>query len=272
MISLQDAVAETLQAVRDTVSRKAQTGATTGFPQVDFLTRGMRSGSLTVLASHPSMGKTTFALNVVHNLLEQKPETPILYCSQRCPMELTFRWLSIFSGVSLSVYYDGNRRVNEIEKVLDSEAENRKYPLFFADCRVAEDAFFMEIAAWCTKNRPQLLIFDTVRRRELARVKRFALELDLPVLALVHCAGIMAGEMEAADTVLRLANDRSDDDFDTAYDPDGKKPIVLVVEKNRFGLCGVCKLDYFPKTLRFEDASFVVDPAYAPRTTKTPGR
>ena len=106
MKTLKDAMKEAMQIMLDTVSWKEPEGITTGYPHFDQLVRGLRPGSLTVLASRPSLGKTAFALNIVHNLMGRKPETPLLYCSSLSSTELSFRLLTIFSGVTCSFDHD----------------------------------------------------------------------------------------------------------------------------------------------------------------------
>lgn len=41
------------------------TGLSTGFLELDNKTYGMQAGDLIIVAARPSMGKTTFAMNLV---------------------------------------------------------------------------------------------------------------------------------------------------------------------------------------------------------------
>ncbi|MTV44697.1 DnaB-like helicase C-terminal domain-containing protein, partial [Streptococcus pneumoniae] len=43
------------------------TGLTTGFPVLDELTLGLHPKELVIVGGVPSMGKTTFAMNIVEN-------------------------------------------------------------------------------------------------------------------------------------------------------------------------------------------------------------
>ncbi len=45
------------------------TGLTTGFLELDNKTSGMQPGDLIIVAARPSMGKTTFAMNLVESVL-----------------------------------------------------------------------------------------------------------------------------------------------------------------------------------------------------------
>ena len=145
MKTFKDALKESMQIMLDTISFNAPEGITTGYPEFDNLTRGMRKGSLTVLASLPSLGKTAFALNIVGNLMGRKPEMPILYCSGLSHTELSFRLLTILSGVVCG--YDQNHHGDEIARLTGCVAEQKNYPLFFEECGTS----FEKITEFCSK-------------------------------------------------------------------------------------------------------------------------
>ncbi len=64
----------------------ALTGLTTGFDDLDERTTGMQRGDLIIVAARPSMGKTTFAMNIVENALLSSNQ-PILVFSMEMPAE-----------------------------------------------------------------------------------------------------------------------------------------------------------------------------------------
>ncbi|MGL5297039.1 MAG: DnaB-like helicase N-terminal domain-containing protein, partial [Plesiomonas sp.] len=72
------------QILEDTVSRIEQlyqrphdgvTGVSTGFTDLDKKTAGLQSSDLIIVAARPSMGKTTFAMNLCENaaMMQEKP-------------------------------------------------------------------------------------------------------------------------------------------------------------------------------------------------------
>ena len=243
MISLKQSLSESVQIMLDTISFNAPEGITTGYPELDNLTRGMRKGSLTVLASPPSLGKTAFALNIVGNLMGRKPEMPILYCSGLSHTELAFRLLTILSGVVCG--YDRDHHGDEISRLTGCVDEQKNYPLFFEECGTS----FEKITGLCSEKHIGFLIFDPVRQESLTDLKRLALELDIPVLALVSLKRdkSTAEIMEAADTVLHLVRDRHETKNNQGA------PVSLVVARNRFGLCGTCRLNFIPQTMQFKN-------------------
>lgn len=243
MKTFKDALKESMQIMLDTISFNAPEGITTGYPELDNLTRGMRKGSLTVLASPPSLGKTAFALNIVRNLMGRKPEMPILYCSGLSHTELAFRLLTILSGVTCG--YDRDHHGDEITRLTGCVDEQKNYPLFFEECGKP----FEKISGLCSEKHIGFLILDPAWQESLAELRRLAQELDIPVLALVSLkrSESTAEIMEAADTVIHLVRDRHE-----IKNGQGA-PVSLIVARNRFGLCGTCRLNFIPQTMQFEN-------------------
>jgi len=239
MITLKESLADAMQIMLDTISFNAPEGITTGYPELDNLTRGMRKGSLTVFASPPSLGKTAFALNIIGNLMRRKPEIPVLYCSGLSHTELTFRLLAILSGVTCG--YDRDLHGEEITRLTECITERKNYPLFFEENGIS----FEKITGLCPENHIGFLIFDPARLESLAELKRLAQELDIPVLASVSIGKNITEIMESADTVIHLVRDRHE-----TKNGQGA-PVSLVVARNRFGLCGTCRLNFIPQTMQF---------------------
>jgi replicative DNA helicase len=62
-------VSEGIPAVESLLeTKKGATGVSTGFADLDEMTRGLQPGSLALLAARPSMGKTALALNLAYNV------------------------------------------------------------------------------------------------------------------------------------------------------------------------------------------------------------
>ena len=253
MTTLKESLTEAMQIMLDTISWKEPDGITTGFPHFDQLVRGLRPGSLTVLASRPSLGKTAFALNIVRNLMGRKPEKPIFYCSSLSSTELTFRLLTIISGVTCSFNHD--LAADESIRLTDTVETIRNYPLSFTDSRNMDDRFFREVTAFQEKNIFGLIVIDPVGPEHLPRLLKLSGELEVPVLALVQINKGNGGipGLELADTVIHLHRDRME------TKDEGGAPVSFVVTRNRFGLCGTCRMNFTPKTMRFEDDPDVED-------------
>ncbi|MFI4954817.1 MAG: replicative DNA helicase [Gammaproteobacteria bacterium] len=80
-------------------SESSITGLSTGYVDLDKMTAGLQSGDLIIVAGRPSMGKTTFAMNIAeHAALKQ--DKPVLVFSLEMPSEsLVMRLLSSLGRV-----------------------------------------------------------------------------------------------------------------------------------------------------------------------------
>lgn len=75
------------------------TGAATGFIDLDQMTAGLQPSDLIIVAARPSMGKTTFAMNIAENIAMRSPK-PVLVFSLEMPSEqIMMRILASMSSV-----------------------------------------------------------------------------------------------------------------------------------------------------------------------------
>ncbi|WP_111976640.1 replicative DNA helicase [Algibacillus agarilyticus] len=83
-----------------TLGKDGVTGVTTGFAELDKLTSGMQPSDLIIVAARPSMGKTTFAMNLVENA-SLAHDKPVLVFSLEMPAEqIMMRSLASLSRVN----------------------------------------------------------------------------------------------------------------------------------------------------------------------------
>ena len=76
------------------------TGVTTGFVDLDKKTSGLQPSDLIIVAARPSMGKTTFAMNLVENAMMSETK-PVLVFSLEMPSEqIMMRMLASLSRVN----------------------------------------------------------------------------------------------------------------------------------------------------------------------------
>jgi replicative DNA helicase len=83
------------------------TGLPTGFSDFDQLTSGLQNGDLVIVAGRPSMGKTTFAMNIGENVA-MNSDTPVAVFSMEMPGDaLAMRMLSSLGRVELQKIRSG---------------------------------------------------------------------------------------------------------------------------------------------------------------------
>ena len=100
-------------------------GVPTGFTDYDRLTGGLRGGDLIIVAGRPSMGKTTFAINMAENVaMAPNVKGSALIFSMEMPSEqLMTRMLSSIGGVPLHDIRSG--RINDQDWVRITSATSQ---------------------------------------------------------------------------------------------------------------------------------------------------
>lgn len=75
-------------------SNNALTGVTTGFTDLDKKTNGLQPSDLIIIAGRPSMGKTSFAMNLVENAALRTDKAVLVYSLEMPAESLAMRMLS----------------------------------------------------------------------------------------------------------------------------------------------------------------------------------
>ncbi len=70
------------------------TGLATGYTDFDELTAGLQQSDLLIVAGRPSMGKTTFAMNMVENVVIKEKKTALVFSMEMPGEQLAMRMLS----------------------------------------------------------------------------------------------------------------------------------------------------------------------------------
>ena len=75
------------------------TGIPSGFTEFDKLTAGLQGGDLVIIAGRPSMGKTTFAVNIAENAAIGAKIPTAIYSMEMPSQQLAFRMISSLGRV-----------------------------------------------------------------------------------------------------------------------------------------------------------------------------
>lgn len=96
---IQDAVSD----MEKMMDRKGEVlGLTTGYPVLDQMINGLKAGELFVIAARPSMGKTSFLLNIMEHLVLDVGSPVVVFSCEMPAVQLMERLLYARSGVSRS--------------------------------------------------------------------------------------------------------------------------------------------------------------------------
>ncbi len=113
-------------------------GITTGFPDIDKLLNGMQNSDLLILASRPSMGKTSLATNImVHaatSLQNDGDNRSVgLISLEMSSEQIAMRMLSVASGVSASKIYSGHIDEDEFYSIAQASRKVCELPVLIDD-------------------------------------------------------------------------------------------------------------------------------------------
>jgi len=178
------------------------TGLSTGFSDLDDQTSGFQKGDLVIVAGRPSMGKTTFSMNIAEYaaLAEKKP---IAIFSMEMPAEqLTMRMLSSMGRVDQSRLRSGNLSAEDWPRISQAVKMFSEASLFIDDSPALSPLEVSARARRLAKEHGQLglIVLDYLqlmksasgkaenRATEVSEISRslkaMAKELNVPVIAL----------------------------------------------------------------------------------------
>ncbi len=94
-IALNQLLASTVDTIDMLYNSDSQiTGLSTGFTDLDEKTSGLQPSDLVIVAGRPSMGKTTFAMNLVENALMKSDKTILVFSLEMPAESLVMRMIS----------------------------------------------------------------------------------------------------------------------------------------------------------------------------------
>ena len=132
-----DAESVTIDTMRFIEEMKARgnsvlVGVDTGFAELNKMTTGFGKGDLVIVAARPAMGKTSFALNMVQNLL--KKGKGVAFFSLEMPAEqLMLRLLSVDTSVPLQKLRVGDMNDEEWTRLGQAVERMQSSKLFVDD-------------------------------------------------------------------------------------------------------------------------------------------
>ncbi|MDI1302486.1 MAG: replicative DNA helicase [bacterium] len=257
------------------------TGLSTGFADLDERTAGLQKSDLVIVAARPSMGKTTFAMNLVENVL--LGGAPVLVFSMEMPADsLVMRMLSSLGRIDQTRVRSGKLEEEDWPRLTSTMAMLNEQKLFIDDSpslsptevrararRVAREnggALGLIMVDYLQLMRVPGLENNRVNEiSEISRsLKGLAKELNCPVVALSQLNRSLeqrpnkrpvmsdlreSGAIEQdADVIMFIYRDE-------VYNPESpdKGTAEIIIGKQRNGPIGTLRLAFHGKYTRFED-------------------
>lgn len=177
------------------------TGLSTGFTELDNKTFGMQNGDLIIVAARPSMGKTTFAMNLVESVLFNANQPAVVFSMEMPAESIVTRMLSSFGGIDQGRLRSGRLEENDWVRLTSALTQIQEKKLYIDDSSALSPS---EVRARCrriAKQHPEgigLIMVDYLqlmrvpdsgnRVEEISEISRnlkaLAREMNCPVVAL----------------------------------------------------------------------------------------
>ena len=261
---------------------KYSTGVPVSFYDLDSMTQGFQRGSLIVIGGRPSMGKTSFAMNLATNVAKAN-KLPVCYFSlEQSREQMSYRFLSMGLGIESGRLRTGRLQQDEWSLIGKEVEDLAGVPIFICDKGSIK---VKEILAKSKKIKENeglgelgLIVVDYIqmmdgpnkesRDKELSKIvldlKEMAKVLDVPVVLMSQlsrdiekrenyrpmlCDLRESQGLEAhADVVIMLYRDEY-------YHPETEERGIaeLIVTKHRHGPVGTVKLLFEPQFTRYRN-------------------
>jgi replicative DNA helicase len=182
-------------------SKDPLTGISTGYHDLDAMTSGLQDSDLIIVAGRPSMGKTTFAMNIAEHVVI-KSQSPVLVFSMEMPGEaLVMRLLSSLCRIDQLRIRTGKLEDEDWPRISSTVSMLSEAPMFIDDTPALSPAEVRARSRRVAKEhgKPGLIVIDylqlmqvpgfnenrTAEISEISRsLKSLAKELKCPVIAL----------------------------------------------------------------------------------------
>jgi len=261
------------------------TGVPTGFVDLDEMTSGLQPSDLVLVAARPSMGKTSFVLNVAQHIGIQTEMTVGIFSLEMSKEQLFMRMLTSEARIDAHRFRSGylnEKDYGRLSHALGTLAEAR---VFIDD---SASIGVLEMRAKARRLQAEhglhLLVVDYIqlmqgrgrfesRQTELASISRslkgLAKELKIPIVALSQLSRAPetrsdhrpqlsdlreSGALEQdADVVMFIYREEQYRDADGQPNQQAEGTAEIIVGKQRNGPVGTVKLAFIKEHTRFEN-------------------
>lgn len=118
---------------KETIERGGIAGLATHFTKLDEMLAGLQPADLIIVGGRPSMGKTTFAMNIVENVALKGGEAVLVF-SLEMPSEAIYqRSLASVGGIDFGDLRSGRLKVGDAEKLKLAAQKLDAAPIFIDD-------------------------------------------------------------------------------------------------------------------------------------------
>lgn len=256
------------------------TGVSTGFRDLDEMTAGLQKSDLIIIAGRPSMGKTSFAMNIAENAAIKHKVSVAVFSMEMPGDQLAMRLMSSLGRIDQHKVRTGKLEDDDWPRLTSAVSILAESPLFIDDTPALTPT---ELRARARRLKREhdlgMIVIDYLqlmqvhgrsenRTGEISEISRslkaLAKELEIPVIALSQLNRSLeqrpnkrpvmsdlreSGAIEQdADVIMFIYRDE-------VYDPDSadKGTAEIIIGKQRNGPIGMRRLTFLGQHTRFEN-------------------
>ena len=280
---IKDLIPHSLDTIETLYKKKELiTGAPTGFEGVDRLTSGLQPSDLIIIAGRPSMGKTSFALNIAQHAAIEADLAAGIFSLEMSKEQLSLRMLCSEAKVDAQKIRSGFLSDNDWTKLTRAVSTLSEASIFIDDTPALS---ILQMRAKSRRLKSEhglnLIIVDYLqlmqggsnverREQEISEISRslkaLAKELNLPVVALSqlnrkvedrHDKRPQLADLRESGAIEQdadvIAFIYRDEVYNKSEDNDNKGTAEIIIGKQRNGPVGVVKLTFIDKFATFEN-------------------
>ncbi len=259
---------------------EAYTGVPTGFDDFDIKTSGLQPSDLIIIAGRPSMGKTSFAMNIVESVAVKAKQTVAVFSMEMPGDQLVMRMLSSLGRIDSNKVRTGKLEDTDWPRLTSAVNILNEAPIFIDDTPSMSP---MEIRARSRRIKKEhglgLIVIDYLqlmqvsgssenRATEISEISRslkgLAKELGVPVIALSQLNRSLEQRPNKRPVMSDLRESgaiEQDADLivfiyrDEVYNEDSpdKGSAEIIIGKQRNGPIGMSRLTFLGKYTKFEN-------------------
>jgi len=258
------------------LNKGGPTGIASGFPELDDKTSGFQEGDMVLIAARPSMGKTTFALNIAQYAAMSEGKSIVIFSLEMSKEQLAKKLLAAVTNIEMQNLTNGELDDSDWQKIARASGPLGSSKMYIDD---SAGITITEMRSKCRRIKIEygidLIMIDYLqlmsgsgenRQQEVSAISRaikaLAKEMRCPVIALSQLSRAPeqradhrpmlsdlreSGSIEQdADLVMFLYRD----DY---YNPDteDKNTAELIIAKQRNGPTGTVKLAWLGQYSKF---------------------
>jgi replicative DNA helicase len=272
-----------LEIERLFINKGQLTGVPSGFRDLDAKTSGFQKGDMILVAARPSMGKTTFSLNLCENAALRSGKSIVIFSLEMPKEQLAYKLLCSQANVDMVKLRTGNLEDKDWENIARVSGPLAAAKIFIDD---SAGITVMEMRSKCRKIKLEhgidLIMIDYLqlmsgsssesRQQEVSEISRsikaLAKEMQCPVIALSQLSRAPeqrtdhrpmlsdlreSGSIEQdADIVMFLYRDEYYN-----KETEDKNVAECIIAKHRNGPVGTVKLAFLGQLSKFGDLDTV---------------